>query len=276
VRLISANVNGIRAAVRRGGVDRMTQLAPDVLALQEVRASREQLAACLAGTPLEGWSTTLEAGSAKGRAGVAVLSPRAPLATRGAEALDAGAVADGRWVEADVPVAGGVVTVVSVYVHTGEAGTTRQVEKYALLDAMERRMKSLLDGPHPVVVCGDLNICHTRADLRNWKGNLGRAGFLPQEQEYLDRWLASGWSDVVRRWAGDVEGPYTWWSWRGQAFDRDTGWRIDYQLCSPGLADRVRGVLVDRAPSYAERWSDHAAVLVDYDADPSSVTGRGR
>jgi exodeoxyribonuclease-3 len=274
VRIVSANVNGIRAAVRRGGVARMTQLAPDVVALQEVRASGEQLAAALAGTPLEGWSATLDAGLAAGRAGVAVLSPRAPLATRGAEVLEAGPVADGRWVEADVPVAGGVVTVASVYVHTGEAGTPRQEEKYALLDAVERRMKSLLDGPHPVVVCGDLNICHTRADLRNWKGNLGRAGFLPQEQEYLDRWLATGWTDVVRRWAGDVDGPYTWWSWRGRAFDRDAGWRIDYQLCSPALADRVGEVLVDRAPSYAERWSDHAAVLVDYGADPRADGGR--
>lgn len=276
MRLISANVNGIRAAARRGGVTRMAQLAPDVVALQETRASRDQLLGSLVGTPLEGWSLTLDPGSATGRAGVAVLSRVAPLESRGPEVLEAGAVADGRWVEADVPVPGGVVTVVSVYVYTGEAGTPRQEEKYALLDAMERRMKVLRDGPHPVVVCGDLNICHTRADLRNWRGNRGKAGFLPQEQDYLDRWLAAGWVDVVRRWAGEVEGPYTWWSWRGQAFDRDTGWRIDYQLATATLGEGVREVLVDRAPSYAERWSDHAAVLVHYDTVPGPRGAGGR
>ena len=88
-----------------------------------------------------------------------------------------------------------------------------------------------------VVVTGDLNIAHTRDDLRNWKGNLGKAGFLPAERAYLDGWLGSGeWVDVSRRAAGEVEGPYTWWSWRGKAFDNDTGWRIDYQLAPLHLA----------------------------------------
>jgi exodeoxyribonuclease III len=274
VRLISANVNGIRAAARRGGVRWLADREPDLLALQETRATEDQLAAALRGTALEGWGVALAAGSTPGRAGVAVLSPDPVVEVRGPDVLDVGAVADGRWVEADVALPGGVVTVASVYVHTGEAGTPRQEEKYALLDAVDRRLKLLREQGRPTVITGDLNICHAERDLRNWRGNLGRAGFLPQEQEYLSRWLAEGWVDVVRRLAGEVDGPYTWWSWRGQAFDRDTGWRIDYQLASPWLGARVRGATVGRAPSYAQRWSDHAAVVVDYDL-PAEAAGVG-
>lgn len=274
MRLISANVNGIRAAARRGGVRWLADRGPDVLALQETRATEEQLAAALHGTTLQGWHVTLAAGSTPGRAGVAVLSPGPALEVRGPDVLDLGALADGRWVEAEVSVPGGTVTVASVYVHTGEAGTPRQDEKYAFLDAVDRRLKLLREQRRPTVVTGDLNICHTELDLRNWRGNLGRAGFLPQEQEYLSRWLDEGWVDVARRLAGEVDGPYTWWSWRGQAFDRDTGWRIDYQLASPELGARARRATVGRAASYAERWSDHAAVVVDYEL-PVEAPGVG-
>jgi exodeoxyribonuclease-3 len=271
MRLISANVNGIRAAVRRGGLSWLAAAEPDVLCLQEVRATDAQLTAALADSAFAGWHVAHAPCGTAGRAGVAVLSRSAHRRVR-CELEDEAAVVAGRWVEAELDLATGPVTVASVYVHTGEAETPRQEEKYRFLDAMTLRMKELADGGRRVVVAGDLNIAHTRADLRNWKGNLGKAGFLPAEQAYLDRWLGSGeWADVSRRAAGEVEGPYTWWSWRGKAFDNDTGWRIDYQLASAALAGNLRGSSVGRAATYAERWSDHAAVVADYDLAAGSA-----
>jgi exodeoxyribonuclease III len=256
----SVNVNGVRAAARRGMGAWLAERRPDVLCLQEVRAPDDVLRACLG----DGWQVAHAepAGDAsRGRAGVAVAS-RLPLGPAREEVL-AGA---GRWVEADVAVPGGTpLTVASVYVHSGQAGTPRQDAKMAFLAAVGARMRDLAaDGRH-VLVCGDVNVAHREADLRNWRGNRGRAGFLPQERAVLDGWLADGWVDVARRVAGDVEGPYTWWSWRGRAYDNDAGWRIDYQLASAGLGARATWCTVDRAATYAQRWSDHAPVVAGYD-----------
>jgi exodeoxyribonuclease-3 len=115
-----------------------------------------------------------------------------------------------------------------------------------------------------VVVTGDFNVGHRELDIKNWKGNRGKAGFLPEERTFFDTLITDGWVDVQRQAAGEVDGPYSWWSWRGKAFDVDSGWRIDYHLATPELAATARNVAVDRAPSYAERWSDHAPVVVTY------------
>jgi exodeoxyribonuclease-3 len=158
--------------------------------------------------------------------------------------------------------------VASVHVHSGEAGSPQQEEKTAFLAAATDRMAALgrREGAD-ALVCGDLNVAHTQADLRNWKGNLKKAGFLPEERAVLDRWAGElGWVDVARALHPGVDGPYSWWSWRGQAFDRDTGWRIDAQWATPGLAARAAEAAVDRAPTYAERFSDHAPVRVRYAA----------
>ncbi|WP_088316766.1 exodeoxyribonuclease III [Kineosporia sp. R_H_3] len=269
--IATANVNGVRAAVRRGMGPWLTGRAPDLLALQEVRAPDDALVEALG----EGWHVVHEEAAAKGRAGVAVAGRRPFEAVRVGLApagVDASAYDhSGRWVEADVALdaassGAGLLTVVSTYVHTGEAGTPRQVEKLAFLDAVLARMTELAaDGRH-VVVMGDLNVAHREADLKNWKGNLKKSGFLPEERAWFDRLLGElGWVDVVRAAAGEGPGPYTWWSWRGQAFDTDAGWRIDYQIASAGLAARAVKAEVDRAHTYAARWSDHAPVVVEYD-----------
>jgi len=114
------------------------------------------------------------------------------------------------------------------------------------------------------VIAGDLNVAHAEVDIKNWKGNLKKAGFLPEERAFLDEWLANGWVDLGRVHGGEGPGPYTWWSWRGKAFDNDAGWRIDYLLATEALAANAAGVSVGRADSYAERWSDHAAVTADF------------
>lgn len=258
--VVTANVNGVRAAQRRGGLAWLASSGADVVCLQEVRASAEQLAGALTAAGMDDYSVaSAELSSRAGHAGVAVLSRYPVLAVRLPAAIGFDAFADqGRWVEADVATPGGVVTVVSAYVHTGEAGTPKQAEKFAFLDAMTARIDALRAAA--AVIAGDLNVAHRREDLKNWKGNLGKAGFLEAEQAYFDRWFSTGWTDLGRAFGGTGPGPYTWWSWRGKAFDNDAGWRIDYLLASPGLASRCVKVEVGRAATYAERWSDHAPV----------------
>jgi exodeoxyribonuclease-3 len=261
LRIATANVNGIRAAYRRGMGEWLAGRGVDILALQEVRAETEDLVALLGSE----WDVVHDSASAKGRAGVAIASRHGAHGRASIHRVEIGADdfdSAGRWLEADYEVDGHEVTVVSAYVHSGEDGTPKQLEKYKLLEGMTERMAALRD--RQAVVVGDLNVGHRELDIKNWKGNLKRAGFLPQEREYFDRWFESGWVDVGRRFAGEVPGPYTWWSWRGKSFDVDSGWRIDYQLASPALAASAASYAVDRAPTYAERWSDHAPVVVDY------------
>ncbi len=240
----SVNVNGIRAAQRRGGVDWLAEQSHDLVLLQEVRASTEQLRACV--TTLGDQHIAHAESDQPGRAGVAIVSSL-PL-TDVREGLD-GFERAGRWVEGTAETTIGPVRFASVYVHTGQADTPKQDEKYHFLRAMTLRLEALAAKHERVLVCGDLNIAHTPLDIRNAKGNVGKAGFLPAEQAYLSSWLEAGWVDLGRHHAGDVDGPYTWWTWRGQAFDRDVGWRIDYAHATPTLAAELRTVNVGRAAS---------------------------
>lgn len=266
-RVITANVNGIRAAERRGGLDWLAAAQADAICLQEVRATRAQLDEALAGSAFAAWHVAHAEAPEKGRAGVAVITKKAPVDVR-ATFRQRAINGQGRWIEMDLDTSQGPVTVASVYVHSGEAGTPKQDAKYAFLAGMELRLKALSrradkEGVE-ALVCGDWNIAHREVDIKNWKGNLTSAGFLPEERAYLDRWFAGSWRDLGRDLGGEGPGPYTWWSWRGQAFDNDAGWRIDYHAATPGLAERARSVRIGRAPSYAERWSDHAPVTVDF------------
>jgi len=260
--IATVNVNGIRAAFRRGMGEWLAERAPDVLLLQEVRAPDEMLSEFFA--PAQ-WDLAHHESMTKGRSGVAIAS-RLPM--RGVRiGLDHGvATNSGRWVEADVELpGGGALTVVSTYIHSGTVGTPSMEEKYAFLDLVTARMDALREAGGYALVAGDVNIAHREVDIKNWKGNLKSAGFLPEERAYLDRWFEAGWVDLGRELGGEGPGPYTWWSWRGQAYDNDAGWRIDYQIATPGLAERAQKAEVDRAPSYAERFSDHAPLLVTYD-----------
>jgi len=236
----------------------------DVIALQEVRASEEQLREVLDGSALGGWHVSHASGRTKGHAGVAVLTRQPPVRVSSDLGPDE-FVDSGRWLEVDVRGPRGPVTVISTYVHTGEAGTPKQDEKLRFLDAVGSRLAHLADHDGYAVLTGDLNICHSADDLKNWKGNLGKSGFLPEEQAHLDRWVGDhGYVDVHRTLHGPGPGPYTWWSWRGKAFDNDAGWRIDYHFASRPLADLATRAEVGRAAAYADRWSDHAALTIDY------------
>jgi exodeoxyribonuclease-3 len=271
LRIATINTNGVRAAFRRGMATWLDGRGIDILAIQEVRASTKDLEELLGAE----WDILHDPATAKGRAGVAIASrSKASIhrVTLGPDDFDSA----GRWLEADYEVGDKIVTVVSTYVHSGEAETPKQVEKYRFLDAMEARMPELADDGKYAVILGDLNVAHRKLDIRNWRGNQKAAGFLPEERAYWDRFVGAegdtdynggaglGWVDIGRKWAGEVDGPYTWWSWRGQAFANDTGWRIDYQLASPALAATVTSYQVDKAATYEERFSDHTPVVVDY------------
>ena len=258
------NVNGIRAAIKQRSSENLGLLpwlastTADVVCLQETRADDDQLARrwrrhC----PTVGTWSSAEP-HIKGRSGVAILSRHPIEAARLMDSDEFGS--HGRYLEADT--AG--LTVASLYIQTGEAGTDRQLEKERFMAALAPRMAALSATGRDAVVCGDWNVAHTEADIKNWKGNVKKSGFLPSERQWLSDLLASGWVDVVRVLHPDVAGPYSWWSWRGRAFDNDAGWRIDYQLATAGLAERAKAARVERAAAYALRWSDHSPVTVEY------------
>ncbi|WP_261624401.1 exodeoxyribonuclease III [Nesterenkonia marinintestina] len=268
LRVASVNVNGIRAAHRKGMGEWLADREVDVLALQEVRADASITRRLLdemtesAGGP---WHLHEEEAAAKGRAGVAVATREEPRARR--SGIGEGHAEDqGRWVEVDLPLAdGSTLTMVSVYVHSGEVGSTKQDHKMRFLEYMRGHLPQLAAEKDHVLVLGDLNVGHTELDIRNWRGNRKNSGFLPEERAYFDDFFGScGYVDVARRHAGEVDGPYTWWSYRGKAFDNDTGWRIDYHMATPALAALSENPRVDRAADYSRRWSDHAPLVVDY------------
>ena len=251
-----------------------------------MRADADTAAALLPGYRSLVWPSRI-----RGRAGVGVaVREDGPLTlgrarygvADGAEEPD---VDSGRWLEADLepadgagaaalaardvdPGAGGL-TVVSAYLHSGRVGTPKLDEKLAHLALVDARMARLLAearaGGRQVIMAGDLNVVRSERDIKNWRSNHNRAsGVLDVEIEHLEGWFSSGWVDVTRALAPRAQGPYTWWSQRGRAFDNDAGWRIDYQVATPTAASRALTVRVDRAGAYDERWSDHAPLVVDY------------
>lgn len=285
ITVTTSNLNGIRAAKRKGVLDWAEINAPDIWCMQEVRAPQEEIDPIFGAiaekyqkTGKVSQSETLERMDEvcriKGRAGVGLLADLQIEEKRyGLMGLDED-VDSGRWIEADVTAPSGMrLTVASVYVHAGNTDDpNKMTQKFRFLDRMLERMAQLRDeaenGGRQALLCGDMNIAHTPLDIKNAKSNENHAGFLPQERIYVDKWLDSqqyGFVDVMRRLAGDVQGPYTWWSQRGRAFDNNVGWRIDYQLATAELAQKALSFNIDRASSYDTRWSDHAPLSIVYD-----------
>ena len=279
LKVATVNVNGIRAAFRKGMDTWLEQAEPDVVLAQEVRAS-EEITSELFG---DDWQVAVNASQLKGRAGVAVAVRKSSpwhLAESEADTVAVEVPQDGgRWLEVvltrenESGEEDARLRVISAYFHSGEVGTEKQDHKMAHLERIGERLEHLLaadsasENKEPLVlVAGDFNVVHTERDIKNWKPNHNkRAGVLDEEIAFLDRWQGQGWVDVVRNLAGEVQGPYSWWSWRGKAFDNDAGWRIDYQFATPQLAQLARTQQVDRAEAYDQRFSDHAPVVVAYE-----------
>lgn len=283
ITITTSNVNGIRAAKRKGIMNWAATHTPDVWCMQEVRAPQEDVDPIFDEVGFEystagaiddpsALSAMNEVCRIKGRAGVGLLTDL-PVVQRRYGLPGLGEDVDsGRWIEEDVTTPQGYgLTVVCVYVHAGNTDDPVKMEqKYRFLDVMLARLGELRDeaahGGRQTVLCGDFNIAHTPLDIKNAKANEKHAGFLPQERAYVDKWLDDyEFVDVLRDLAGDIQGPYTWWSQRGRAFDNNVGWRIDYQFATPELAQCAQGFVIDKAPSYDARWSDHAPLTITYD-----------
>lgn len=294
--ITSINVNGIRAAVKQRNEDNpgmlawLAESASDVVLLQEVRATVDESVRALQPALDAGWHYVGAPAAARGRAGVGILS-RAPLDD---VRVGMGSFVDsGRWIEGTFD----GVRVASLYLPSGSAGTEKQDEKYRFLDEFSPLLEERAEEFPDMVIGGDWNICHRREDLKNWKGNMRKSGFLcdersfmdsvfgvhpdgePQEKpglgeyfgvvEYTGRTIrdvatAPKWFDVARRLQPEGEGPYTWWTYRGQAFNNNAGWRIDYQAATRNMLDRAEHSWVDRAPTVETRWSDHSPLNVTY------------
>lgn len=262
--IVNFNLNGIRAAAKRGFGNWLSEANPQVLLAQEVRATPE----LARGFFPPNWQLEVLPCDIKGRAGVLIAAQdELPIVE-----VKAGLVPElenpedtGRWLEAIIQTTSGLVRVVSAYFHSGEVNSPKQEAKMRHLEMISTRMSELLSDSIPTVVGGDYNVVRSEIDIKNWRPNHNkRAGVLDEEIQFLNQWVESGWQDVTRDLVGARPGPYTWWSWRGKAFDNDAGWRIDYQYATPTAGLRAEAFTVGRANSYDERISDHAPLRVDY------------
>ena len=254
--LCTLNANGIRAAAKKGFSDWLERKKPDLLCLQELRAHVDQVPPGLVSPA--GYNTFWQPAVKKGYAGAALLArPRVDAFTPGS-GLD-WSDDEGRVVRADL----GPLTVVSMYLPSGSSGEERQERKFEFMNHVLGYTKKLLAKRPFVAVCGDLNIAHTELDIHNPKGNAKNSGFLPEERTWFSKWLRQGWVDVFRSLHEDEPGLYSWWSNRGQARAKDRGWRIDYVLASPALAERATRAWIDREAGL----SDHAPVWVEFEGE---------
>ncbi|KXB56480.1 putative exodeoxyribonuclease III [Corynebacterium sp. CMW7794] len=298
--IASVNVNGIRAACKQrnelnpGMNAWLAQTPADVVLMQEVRANPKETEKALAPSLEAGWHLVQAESDAKGRAGVGILS-RTELSD---VSVGFGSFASsGRYIEATV--ANGE-RVASLYLPSGDTDSPKLDEKYRFLDEFADVLEERANEFPQMVIGGDWNICHRAQDLKNNKANEKKAGHLPEERAFMDfvfgafpdsepqvkarlgeyhgvveyatktDWAARAaghepvWFDAARRLQPELEGPYTWWTYRGQAFNNDAGWRIDYQAATRAMLDRAVRTWVDKAPSVEERWSDHSPLVVEY------------
>lgn len=252
LKITTWNVNGLRAAIRKGFADKLLEIDPDVLLLQEIRVLPEQLDP--EWQDPEGWHVVWHPAQKKGYAGTAVWSKH-PIESVSTGVSSSDTDDEGRLLTVQVD----GLKISSVYLPSGTSGDARQAVKEDWMKKF-RRWATAQKKAGPMVVGGDLNVAHNEQDIFHSKSNTKTSGFLPHEREWFGKLLDSGWNDLVREFAGDVEGPYSWWSNRGQARELDRGWRIDYLLCNEQLRDRVTGFEIDREAGLA--ISDHAPVSI--------------
>lgn len=260
LRILSLNLNGIRSAASKGFFEWMTAQLPDIVCVQELKAQLADLTPAILAPA--GFQGCFHAAEKKGYSGVGIYSRSAPdriIEGFGNPEFDA----EGRYLQADF----GNLSVISLYLPSGSSSDERQQAKFRFLDQfrplLERLAHEAKRDRREILLCGDWNIAHQAIDLKNWKSNQKNSGFLPEERAWLSSVFDDlGWEDVHRRLLPEAGGEaYTWWSNRGQAWANNVGWRIDYQIATPGLAATARRVAVYKD----QRFSDHAPLTVDYE-----------
>lgn len=256
MRIISANLNGIRSASSKGFFAWLAKQGADVVCLQELKAQAADMKPEM--LEPEGYHGCFHYAEKKGYSGVGIYSKHQPdkvIEGLGIADIDA----EGRYLQADF----GNLSVISLYLPSGSSSEERQQVKFYFLERFLPHLRELKTSGREIILCGDWNIAHQEIDLKNWKGNLKNSGFLPEERAWLTHVFDEvGWVDVYRRLHPEATGEaYTWWSNRGQAWAKNVGWRIDYQIATPGVAEKATQASVYKD----ERFSDHAPLLIDYD-----------
>lgn len=253
MRIVSLNVNGIRAGARKGMFDWLADADVDVLCLQETKAQIHQLDDDMFRPA--GFHRFFHDAVKPGYSGVAIYTRHEPVEVHKGLGWP---IADdeGRYIECDF----GKINIASIYLPSGTSGDERQRHKYDFMDRYTPMLEDIVAAKKPTIICGDWNIAHKEIDLKNWKGNKKNSGFLPEERAWLDKLFNEvGLVDAFRV-KNQEENQFTWWSNRGQAYAKNVGWRIDYQMVTPCLVDKI-----ERVDIYKEqRFSDHAPLIVDY------------
>ena len=254
LRVITLNLNGIRSAAGKGVFRWLARQRADVFCVQELKAqAKDMTAGLLAPAGFRGY---FHFAGKKGYSGVGLYCRREPdrvLEGLGIREFDA----EGRYLRADF----GKLSVISIYQPSGSSGPERQRMKFRFMDCFYPHLKKLIADGREFILCGDWNIAHQEIDLKNWRGNRKNSGFLPEERQWLTQVFDElGWVDVFRRIDPRAE-QYTWWSNRGRAWAKNVGWRIDYQIATPGVAARARKVKIYKD----QRFSDHAPLTIDYE-----------
>ena len=254
MKIITLNANGIRSACNKGFLDWMLQQDADVVCLQEIKAMTEQLDGSV--LQPDGYFGYFNSAQKKGYSGVALYSRREPDRVDNRLGWETADV-EGRFLQADYP----DVSVVSLYMPSGTSGEERQAIKYDFLARYEQVLADILRSGREFIICGDWNIAHKQIDLKNWRSNQKNSGFLPEERAWMDKIFGEmGLVDAFRVVNQEAE-QYTWWSNRGQSWAKNVGWRIDYQVVTPGLAHSIKDVSIYKD----QRFSDHAPLTIEYD-----------
>ncbi|MDD5330367.1 MAG: exodeoxyribonuclease III [Sulfuricella sp.] len=256
MRIITLNLNGIRSAVTKGMLEWLPQQHADIVCLQELKAQTADMTAAMLNPP--GLYGYFHYAGKKGYSGVGLYSKKQP--DKVTEGLGQAEIdAEGRYLQADF----GNLSVISLYLPSGSSGEERQASKFRFMEYFFPHLRELKAEGREVVLCGDWNIAHKEIDLKNWKSNQKNSGFLPEERAWLTKVFDElGWVDVYRKLYPDATGEaYTWWSNRGQAWAKNVGWRIDYQIATPGIAALAKSAAVYKE----QRFSDHAPLTIEYD-----------
>lgn len=253
MRVISLNVNGIRAASRKGLVDFLEEKAADIVCFQELKADLSVLP-----TEILDYDLFWHPAERKGYSGVGILARQKPDNIEygmGVKVYDI----EGRVLRVDY----GQLSVISVYIPSGSSGNKRIEFKMRFLRSFKTYIKKLLADGRELIICGDYNIAHKKIDLKNWQTNQKTSGFLPIERDWLTGFLKLGLVDAYRQFIGEDVASYSWWSLRTNARARNVGWRLDYQISSPNIAKTLKSAEIPMEPVL----SDHAAVIMDYNLD---------